>query len=564
MSGYALSPLCILVFTPIAMAYSITEKCIQCDSCIVECPVGAISIVDEQYWIDPTKCNNCEGYYDAPQCLTACPVDSPIPLQAKKGRYKNQERPALSFELFPNGKNNSFASAIVIWELCNLLSQRQSLPWKPDASGALCYERRVNRGKGILKFWIAQGSGYIDESINCLQEQEANAAIAKLDIRATCLHLIYAAYATGVKQPWENEFVISDRQIEHYLGLDKRKDLSKLEKLSLIRELALQPCRVVASISWPRQGRIPEFSMHQQRLWQMVAIQHHFEVDSLGCRHLVGLTFQVKAGEWSKYFLNQQGHWNHTAFYQYGSLPSCLCSEVMSSWQQHEGAMRMLLWLLFKTRMGYDQPVTVQTLMRVAYGEERVVQACSQTTLHKRLLKTFESDLETLYYYGIKPVFDPETYPSEIQPLWAKLIELPDDAEDALEFWINDGSQQQRLTDAAPRGKWKRVFNARILRFELPENWEIKQSRTASKRRLKGHHRPPSAAKRSRTVLSSEQIITARKQLCLSQRRLAEQMGKSQSWIRDVEKGRFQPSLNDQAMLRRILRIDAHLESTAE
>jgi DNA-binding transcriptional regulator YiaG len=546
------------------MAYSISKKCIQCDSCIVDCPVGAISIVDEQYWIDPTKCNDCEGYYDSPLCLISCPVDSPVPLQAKKGRYKNQERPALSFELFPNGKNNSFASAIVMWELCNLLSQRQSVPWKVDANGALCYERQVNRGKGLLQFWMTDSSGSADQVSECLQGDAANAAIANLDIRAACLNLIYAAYATGLNQPWEQEFVISDRQIEHYLGLDKRKDLSKLEKLSLIRELALQPCRVVASINWPRQGRIPEFSMQQQHLWHMVAIQHHFEDDSLGCRHLVGLTFQVRAGEWTKHFLNQQGHWNHTAFYQYGSLPSCLCSEVMSSWQQHEGAMRMLLWLLFKTRMGYDQPVTVQTLMRVGYGEERIIQACAQTALHKRLLKTFESDLETLYYYGIKPVFDPETYPYEVQPLWAKLRELPDDAEDALEFWIQDGSQKQRLTDSAPRGKWKRVFNARILRFELPETWEVKQSRNTPQKRHLKHHRQANSTKKAGTPLSSEQIIAARKQLCLSQRHLADLMGKSQSWIRDVEKGRFHPSAHDQMLLRKILKMDTSLDKKAE
>lgn len=538
------------------MPYSITNECVRCDACLPQCPTDAIKVVDQSYWIDPTRCNGCKGYFDEPQCLATCPVDSPVPFQAKKGRCKTQERPVLSLELFLNGKNNSFASAIVIWEMCNILAQRQSLPWQTDSDGGVFYQRRVNRGKGLLTFWITDTSEpehEMPEEDLWLTGKDAEGAIANLDIRATCLHLIYAAYATGTDHPWKDEFVISDRQIEHYLGLDKRRDLSKLDKLRLIRELAQQPCSAVVSIDWPRQGRVPALSLERERLWHMVGLDYHFEEDELGCRHLVGLTFRVKAGQWAQHFLNQQGYWDHTAFYQYGSLPSCLLPEIMSNWQQHEGAMRMLLWLLFKTKMGHDQPVTAQTLMRIAYGEDRIAQACSQSTLKKRLLKTFESDLETLYYYGLKPVFDPDTYPIQIQPLWAKLAELPDDAEAALEFWTEDGSQHQRLTDAAPRGKWKRVMNGRLLRFELPQTWESKSARTQSRKRRSSQRKSSSPRKKS---LSGTQLTAARKRLQLSQRALAEQMGKSQSWIRDVENGRFQASTKDQTLLRDILKIE--------
>ncbi|MEB3212655.1 MAG: helix-turn-helix domain-containing protein [Leptolyngbyaceae bacterium] len=538
------------------MTYSITSECIQCDSCLSQCPVKAIKIVDEQYWIDPTLCNGCEGYSDTPLCLNICPVDSPVPFQAKKGRYKKQDRPALSPELFLNGKNNSFASAIVIWELCNLLAQRRSLPWQSDADGILFYERHVKRGQGVLKFWIADNHEQ-ESDVLPLKYAEAETAIARLDIRAACLHLLYSAYATGVDKPWEEEFVISDRQIEQYLGMDKRKDLSKLEKLSLIRELALQPCSIFTSIEWPRQGRIPEFSMMCDRIWHMVAIHHHFEDDELGCKHLVGLTFRVRAGQWAQHFLNQQEHWNRAAYYQYGHLPRCLLPEVMSHWQQHEGAIRMLLWLLFKTKMGHDQPIMTQTLMRIAYGEERIAQAYTSSVLQKRLLKTFEHDLEALYYYGVKPVFDPESYPVEIQPLWAKLAELPDDAEDALNFWTEDGSQQQRLTDSAPRGKWKRVMNGRFLQFELPDTWDVKRSASSKNKKQSGNRRKVGKTNlNTQSDFSKDVITSARKKLKLSQRLLAEKIGKSQSWIRDIENGRFQPSTADQKILYEVLKIN--------
>jgi hypothetical protein len=121
----------------------------------------------------------------------------------------------------------------------------------------------------------------------------------------------------------------------------------------------------------------------------------------------VGLTFRIQAGIWAKYFLNKQGCKDYFAFYQYGTLPKTLIHTVMSIWQQHEGATRMMLWLLFKTKVGAEQRITVLTLMRVAYGDEKINHCIVCRDDRKRLLRTFESDLEVLNHYGLKPVFDP-------------------------------------------------------------------------------------------------------------------------------------------------------------
>jgi len=532
------------------MPYAITNRCIQCDSCLPLCPTGAITIIDgKDFWIDPSLCNNCNGYYPEPQCVLACPVDSPIPFQAKKGRCKAGERTVTNPDLFPNGKTSTFASAIVVWELCNILAQCRSLPWQTDTNGKLFYQRQVNQGKSSITFHVTDSLD--SQQPVALAAAEALAAIDTFDIRAACLHLIYAAYAASLERPWEQEFVISDRQIEDYLGLDKRKDLSKVAKLALIKELAQQPCRIAASVDWHQHGKMKGFSLKTSHLWHLLEIQQHFQEDELGCKHLTGLTFRIKAGTWTNYFLNRSGYKNCTAFYQYGILPKSILNTVMSVWQQHEGATRILLWLLFKTKMGQEQRITIPTLMRVAYGEMRINQISAQPDGRKRLLRTFESDLEVLNHYGIKPIFDPVTYPTEIQPLWAKLADLPDDAEAALEFWINDGNQNSRLTDAAPRGKWNRLMNARLLRFELPDDW---QKSTPKKPKQTRHQKTYRQVLRQPT-LSSQQIIEARKKLQISQRALARQIGKSQSWIRDIEQGRFQPAAKDQALLRQVLGI---------
>ena len=61
------------------MALKITDACINCDVCEPECPNGAISQGPEIYVIDPNRCTECVGHFDAPQCQKVCPVDC-IPL----------------------------------------------------------------------------------------------------------------------------------------------------------------------------------------------------------------------------------------------------------------------------------------------------------------------------------------------------------------------------------------------------------------------------------------------------------------------------------------------------
>ncbi|MFT6028458.1 MAG: ferredoxin [Oleiphilaceae bacterium] len=61
------------------MALMITDECINCDVCEPECPNEAIYPGDDIYIIDPSKCTECIGHYDEPQCVEVCPVDC-IPL----------------------------------------------------------------------------------------------------------------------------------------------------------------------------------------------------------------------------------------------------------------------------------------------------------------------------------------------------------------------------------------------------------------------------------------------------------------------------------------------------
>jgi DNA-binding transcriptional regulator YiaG/Pyruvate/2-oxoacid:ferredoxin oxidoreductase delta subunit len=538
------------------MPYKIgSESCMACDQCVTFCPTNAISQVDGQYTIDPDLCNNCEGFFPEPQCVVVCPTSLPAPSRAKKGRTRSIARPQIGAELFVGIANHRFASSIVIWEACNVLSQRQSLGWEEQTNGDLCYQRKA---PGKYELSLSLTDDLDDPDPVALKREAALHRLDDFDVRSPCLHLVFAAYAAALDRPWEQDFIINDQQLELYLGLDKRKDLSKTSKLSLMKQLVRQPCQILLQLSSVSQGRIHSFAIPQSRLWQLQLIQHHFQSDDEGHKHLVGLTFTIRAGLWAKYFLNKEGYRNHTAFYQYGNLPHSLLTTVMSIWQQHDGAARMLLWLLFKLRIGSEQRITVPTLLRIGYGQQKVDQASIDREERKRLMRSFERDLEVLQDYGLKPEFDPETYPTEIQPLWSRLADLPEDAEEALDYWINDACSDNPLTDFAPRGKWNQLLQARILKFTFPSDWD-KPKTEQQKQRHSTRQTKRKATLRDRVEdlsqagLSGSDVLSARQKLGMSQRQLAELTGKSQSWIRDVEKGRFSPKVADKILLQRVL-----------
>ncbi|MEI8393230.1 MAG: 4Fe-4S binding protein [Rhodospirillaceae bacterium] len=58
------------------MAYKIdADSCTACAACEPECPNRAISEKGSVFVINPNKCTECEGKFDEPQCVAACPVD---------------------------------------------------------------------------------------------------------------------------------------------------------------------------------------------------------------------------------------------------------------------------------------------------------------------------------------------------------------------------------------------------------------------------------------------------------------------------------------------------------
>ncbi len=69
------------------MALMITDDCINCAVCELECPNLAIFEGEDIFEIDPDRCTECIGHFDEPQCQMVCPVDC-IPLNPDRMESK--------------------------------------------------------------------------------------------------------------------------------------------------------------------------------------------------------------------------------------------------------------------------------------------------------------------------------------------------------------------------------------------------------------------------------------------------------------------------------------------
>lgn len=403
----------------------------------------------------------------------------PDPVELRKatphqGRYPSFQRPATSPALFPDGMTDRMASNRVIWEGCNILTQGQDAGWVTSEEGAAYYESPVAKGKGYVSFWVTNNVHAKDPSM--LEGEAALALIDQFDIRAACMHLIYAAHATQLDRPWEQQFVLSDTQLEHYLGLDKSKKLNKQQKLQLMLELAKQPCHLLVYVSCPDQGRVPMFTVSRNWLWEIAEPMLHFQDclqdeagNLVGERTLVGFTLNVRCGNWAKYFLNEQQRKEKTGYYEYGILSQQILQDLMTTWHHYEGAARLMTWLLFKTKINRNSPLTAEVLLKVAFGEKAVQAAVVGFRERAKLVRSWLASLKVLMEKGWRIIPDPETYPLQY---WvdsgdsALLNKIPDDPEKAADFWAKDANAKagSRLTDRTKRmrGSFNQLLNARL------------------------------------------------------------------------------------------------------
>jgi DNA-binding XRE family transcriptional regulator len=489
---------------------------------------------------------------------------------------QSPHRPTPSPELFTGDAAEYAASSRVIWEGANILTQGSDLPWLMSDEGEAYYKSLVAKGKGYISFWLTDDLYANDPSV--LERDLAIALIEQFDLRAACLHLIYAAYATQLDRPWEEAFTINDIQLEQYLGLNKNKKLNRQQKLQLMLKLAKQPCHLLVYVSYPEQGRVPTFSVSRTWLWEIAEPILHFQEcladetgESVGEQTLVGFTLNIRCGMWAKYFLNEELRRQKKGYYEYCILSKELIQDIMSTYHHYEGAARLMTWLLFKTKINRSSPLTAELLLRIAFGDRALKQAIADAKSRAKLVESWIKNLKALIEKGWSITPDPQTYPMSYWVETGKsslFNEIPDDPDSAVEFWAKDANENigNRLTDRTrrERGSFNLLLNGRLwiqppktiadrldaideARWGSSKDAELR-SQLATTTSSKANH-SISNLNRIKEIQSGEHLKQLRITKGLSQAELANQIGRSLSWIKMVETGKRKIQPQDHATL---------------
>ena len=402
--------------------------------------------------------------------------------------------------LFPDGKTNTAALSLVMRGVAEILSQKKDLPWKADSGSTLSYEKEVSGGKGKISYYVTDNPE--NPQPDTLAEEAALAVIDQFDPRAGAIHLIYCAQAANLNKPWEGDFIIDDRQLLEYTGLVKRRDLCRHEQLTILYDLLRQPAQVLACIAWPRYGQIGAFNVADLKVWDITLLPD-FNTDQAGNKKLIGLKVIGKPGAWTKYFLNKSEYYRHT-----GIITKKTVQKLFSIGKQNAGAARMLIWLTFQIKPGFQDCLKGKTLMEIAYGTDRVAKAQHDRQLRRQVADDFETDLKVVKEAG-----------------WE--VELETGA-----AWLTANNGTKR-----PIGFWSELLDARW-RFHLPteaqERLTLPEQPTTNIQEKKCHQSP------SGTV-----IREARKAKGWSRAFLAATMGKSVSWVDAIETGHRKVSEKD-------------------
>lgn len=438
---------------------------------------------------------------------------------------------------FAHGALVPFASSLPSWEASNILTRRASLEWTEDENQKLRYSRPFGKNGGHATFWVtSDGDGQTPEA---LAGAAALQVIKAFDIRAVCMHLLYTTYSLSREKPWKDEFRITDEQIIKTLGLDKRTDLNRNQKLQLIRDIALQPSQIMTYIYYPGTKASDRFTIRQSRLWEISIDYHGKEKADGAVKEVTGLTIIGRAGLWAERFLNRDGQREKKALFEYGHISQRLLQDIGSLHHNHPGAAILSVWLLHKTRVGPGQPITVQTLLEVAYSKERLDQIRRDHRARAKQADTWEGDLEALAEAGWRLEFDDSSYPMDIRPRFA-------------------GGGVGDLAER-PQGYWERLLAARMtihppaeIAGKLVEHQE-RRAELSTKRRQRVQQRKPTPRE---MTLSSDEIRRAREAKGLTRRQLAAAMGRTEDWIKKIETGKRRLTPSDVPTARKVLGIE--------
>jgi hypothetical protein len=411
-----------------------------------------------------------------------------------------------------------------------MLSSAQALLrpdlWKSIGDDVPTFRRDFSQGRGIEHYITT--SDPKSRTVEALAGDAAWQIVQQFGLPTAFLHLVFAAYATAQPEPWRGMFALHGSDLLYTLGLDKRTEVLRADKL---REVVRQ-ARLLDSLGvwvvWHERNN--DLGVQMSRMWD-VAVEIIGPQAPDGQVTPTEVVLTVRPGLWTAKFLNGAGAQAGTALRQFGYLAQ---QTLRLDPYHQELAAKLAVYLTLMSRL--RQVFQVQHLLE-AVEPDTVLQAAATDRRRRYELKQhLDEALLTLHEQGWQFLFDDTTYPLALRPAWALPADTP--------------AHLRQL----PVDYW-RLLLAATLTCIPPEPIPSLLAAVREEVRPAARSQTPPAPFVLPPRLTGSAVRQARLAKGWSQQELARQVGKSQSWVALVEQDKRTIPPQEQATLRTLLEL---------
>ena len=445
-----------------------------------------------------------------------CPLPEPTPTPAPP-RQLTLPQPELP--LFQHRAVTPVATGGPMLSSAQALLRRDL--WSKDAEEKPVFRRRFSQGR-VIEHYIttADPSSQYPEA---LAGQAAWHIVEQFGIPTAYLHLVFAAHAAAQSAPWEERFHLQGSDLITTLGMAKRTDVAKSDKLKELAKQAELLGSVGVWVVW-REGK-RDLNVRASRMWDVAIDVHGHEDQDGGAAEPTELLLTVRPGLWTEKFLNHAGQDAGTALRQFGYLAQ---TTLRINPYQEELAAKLAVYLTIMSRL--RATYRVQTLLEAVEPATLLHHAAQDRRRRYAMKRRWDQALLTLHEHGWQLTFDDTTYPMALRPDWAR-PEMP-------------SPHLHQL----PAGYWRLLLAARITLTPPEPIPHLLAAGIAPAARAARPPLPP--------VFSGDRMRHLRETRSWSQRDLAKLLDKSQTWVALVEKGQRTIQSEDQLQLHKVFGAD--------
>ncbi|MGB3760497.1 MAG: helix-turn-helix domain-containing protein [Rivularia sp. (in: cyanobacteria)] len=415
--------------------------------------------------------------------------------------------------------------------------------WNEYGNGRLYFQKIFGKSR-YIKFSILNRESHNPEYILHKAEHEI---IDRYGVMAARLHAVFATYATHSSEPWREPFFLKGSELIKTLKVYRTKKLTVGQKLKAIADLAWIVGTLGVVIYWYEQGI--DLCVKERSLLWFVSVQEYGQLNLQGeVEALQEVVIRVQPGIWTYNFLNCGGQKQKKALHQCGLIPK----KIFEIDPHRQKLTTSIALYVTQNNFAYKREVcTIENLLKQILPLEYIEQAITDRRYGHKLKESFDNALLTLKnILGLEIEFDDKTYYQWLRPVWS----LPENLTD---ISTKERNQQLLGSKKLPNHYIINHWFPAFISFIPPENvqeklqelknFEVNKDKNTTKsdsrtfsESIKSNKNDPkiefSYNKTSQsTTLTGILIKQRRKAIGMSQAELAQAMGKSQSWVRDLE-----------------------------